>query len=114
MSSVIPAHTPTAEMLVMIYGEPDDIAGDSCLTNKQRVTSAYQTLGTYLELIVTGPGATLEPLDESWQNGEADGILSDLITDLLHLATYTGLDPEEMIRKGMRDFTAEVGLGYDE
>lgn len=112
---MLPAHTPTADMLVMTYGEPDDMAADdTSMTNLRRVVNAYHALSAYLPLIVTGPGVKLEPLSERWEGGEAEGILSDLVTDLLHLACYTGLDPEEIIRKGMRDFTAEVGCGYEQ
>lgn len=110
----LPAHTPDRDQLLMTYGEPDDMAADGPMTNLRRVVNAHNALSAYLPLVVTGPGVTLEPLSEPWENGEADGILSDLISDLLHLACYTGLDPEETIRKGLRDFTAEVGMGYEQ
>lgn len=111
----LPAHTPSAGILACTYGEPDAFAHDTTLTNRQKVENARTTLGQYLPLVASSPGGVQLPeADENWDETDGAALISDLIADLLHLACFSGLDPEEMARCGMRDFSAEAGLGYEQ
>lgn len=108
----IPPHTPTADILSCTYGEPDGMADDGPL-NRTKVGWALTALRAYLPCVQTGPGVRLEDLEDQWLDGEGDGLISDLMSDLLHLATFTGCDPEAVLHRARRDFEAEVGHGYD-
>jgi hypothetical protein len=110
----IPPHTPTADILSCTYGEPDGVDEDGPL-NRTKVGWAYTALLAYVPCVTIGPGKLLvEGLDDEWLNGEGEGLISDLMSDLLHLATFTGCDPERILHRARRDFEAEAGLGYDQ
>lgn len=66
-------------------------------TNTERVLSADVALQAYLEVFGQDPSADTE---EFW--------ISDLITDLLHLAAQDpDVDTAEVLARGLRDYEAE-------
>lgn len=109
----LPAHTPTTDMLVMTYGEPDDISQESPL-NTTKAGWAYSAVAAYFPQVILGPGVTLPEIDAPWDGTDGETVLTDLVADLLHLATYVGLDVEEILRRAQRDFEVEVGRGYEQ
>lgn len=109
----LPAHTPDRDQLVMTYGEPDDIAGDSP-PNTTKVGWAYSAVLPYFQQVVTGPTAELPEMTDSWDETDGETLIVDLISDLMHLATFTGCDTEDVLRAARMHFEAEVGRGYDQ
>lgn len=109
----IPEHTPTADVLVMTYGEPDDVAEESPL-NTTKVGWAYSAVLPYFQQVITGPTAQLPAITDPWVGTDGGTVVMDLIADLMHLATYVGLDVEATVASARRHFEAEVGRGYDQ
>lgn len=108
---MLPAHTPTADVLVMTYGEPDDISGDTDLINMDRVGWAFDALTPFHRATMHSDPPSV---DEPWAGTDAESAIVDLICDLMHLATYVGLDPEAVLSSGRMHFECEVGRGYDQ
>ncbi len=102
---------PTATELVERYGEPDDISGDTTGSdNMDRVHWAHASLEPFHLSTMHAP---VPGLHDEWEGTDAESALGDLIADLLHLATFVGLDTDQVWERGWSHFAAEVGRGYE-
>lgn len=101
---------PTIEYLTAKYGRPDGFGDGDGPTNLEKVAWAHSALSGYRDQVA--PGALLL-LSEEWEDADAEWVLSDLVADLLHLATHQGIDADYVIDRAMLHFTAEAGRGYE-
>jgi hypothetical protein len=103
--------TPSTADLIERYGEPDDISGDtSGSDNHDRVAWALAALTVFHQATMHSDPP---PLTGQWEGTDAESALGDLIADTLHLATFVGLDPDDILGSACSHFYAEVGRGYE-
>lgn len=97
--------TPPSTDLTETFGSADCDAG----MNRDRVGYAYETITAYAARFGT---AVPNLADHDWDTNGGIELISDLITDLVHLAIYVGGDHDELVRVVERDIHAEAGHGY--
>ena len=93
--------TPSAAELTDRYGEPDDLANVSKASNEDRAWWARTAAIVYGDL---EPGYEYQV--------DPEGVVVDLICNLLHATTEDGFDGEQAMKRAWAHFAAEVGHGY--
>lgn len=93
-----PPIPPSAEVLIAEYGEPDDFAAASELTNAQRVEVIRPAVDAFAR--------------ERYASEDLSAIAGDMISYILHVVAMEGGDVTDAYESAWLHFVNEVGRGY--
>lgn len=102
-----PAYSPEAEVLALARAAIAGQTGQPSTsepTNQDRAGWASDALAVFTAATFSGDHP------DTMQRGDLESAITDLITDLLHLADQKGFDPQRIFEQGKAHFKTEVLL----